>query len=140
MSHGDRALHVPVGWNLLADSSNGIIAAISNKEQNRFATQFHPEVSHTEKGNLIIHNFLFKIAQCQPNWTPENFISNQIKTIRKLVGSNQVLVGVSGGVDSSVVAALVSKAVGDKMSAVLLDHGLMRKNEAEECKNFLKMA
>ena len=114
MSHGDRALHVPVGWNLLADSSNGIIAAISNKEQNRFATQFHPEVSHTEKGNLIIHNFLFKIAQCQPNWTPENFISNQIKTIRKLVGSNQVLVGVSGGVDSSVVAAIVSKAVGDK--------------------------
>ena len=98
MSHGDRALYVPNGWNLLAESSNGIIAAISNKEQNRFATQFHPEVSHTEKGNLIIHNFLFKIAQCQPNWTPENFISNQIRTIRKLVGRNQVLVGVSGGV------------------------------------------
>ena len=138
MSHGDRALHVPVGWNLLAESSNGIIAAISNKEQNRFATQFHPEVSHTENGNLIIHNFLFKIARCQPNWTLENFISNQIKIIRKLVGSNQVLVGVSGGVDSSVVAALIKKAIGERMSAVLLDHGLLRKNEAEECRKFLK--
>ncbi len=137
MSHGDRALHVPKGWELLAVSSNGIIAAIANKEQNRFAVQFHPEVSHTENGNLIIHNFLFKIAQCLPHWTPENFINDKVDAIRKLVGSNQVLVGVSGGVDSSVVAALIKKAVGERMHAVLIDHGLMRKNEAEECKRFL---
>ena len=138
MSHGDRALQVPIGWDLLAVSSNGIIAAIVNEEQNRFAVQFHPEVSHTENGKLVIYNFLFKIAQCHPNWSPENFINNKIKAIRKLVGNNYVLVGVSGGVDSSVVAALINKAIGYRMHAVLIDHGLMRENEAEECRKFLK--
>ena len=85
MSHGDRALHVPKGWDLLAVSSNGIIAAIANKEQNRFAAQFHPEVSHTENGNLIIYNFLFKIARCLPNWTPENFINDKRNSITLMI-------------------------------------------------------
>ena len=138
MSHGDKALTVPKKWKLLAVSSNGVIAAIANKENNRFATQFHPEVSHTENGKTIIKNFLFKIAKCSPKWTPENFIKEKIKIIRKIVGDKQVLVGVSGGVDSSVVAALIKQAIGNKMIAVLIDHGLMRKDEARECEKFLK--
>ena len=138
MSHGDKALLVPEKWKLLAVSSNGVIAAIANKENNRFATQFHPEVSHTENGKTIIKNFLFKIAKCSPKWTPKNFINEKIQTIRKIVGVKQVLVGVSGGVDSSVVAALIKKAIGNKMIAVLIDHGLMRKDEARECENLLK--
>ena len=138
MSHGDRALNVPRGWELLAVSSNGVIAAIENKAKNRFATQFHPEVSHSEYGSVLINNFLFKIARCSANWTSAKFINEKIHTIRKLVGSNKVLVGVSGGVDSSVAGALIKKAIGNQMVAVLIDHGLMRKNEAKECKNFLK--
>ena len=138
MSHGDKALRVPKKWKLLAVSSNGVIAAIANEENNRFATQFHPEVSQTENGKTIIKNFLFKIAKCSPKWTPANFIKQKIQTIRKIVGDKQVLVGVSGGVDSSVVAALTMKAIGNKMIAVLIDHGLMRKNEARECEKFLK--
>tara|TARA_B100001248_G_C27393696_1_gene464070 strand:+ start:395 stop:1945 length:1551 start_codon:yes stop_codon:yes gene_type:complete len=138
MSHGDKAIMVPEKWKLLAVSSNGVIAAISNKDNNRFATQFHPEVSHTENGKTIIRNFLFKIARCSPRWTPANFIIEKIQAIKKIVGDKQVLVGVSGGVDSSVVAALIKKAVGNKMIAVLIDHGLMRKDEAKECENFLK--
>ena len=124
--------------NLLAVSSNGVIAAIENKAKNRFATQFHPEVSHSEYGSVLINNFLFKIARCSANWTSANFINEKIHTIRELVGSNKVLVGVSGGVDSSVAGALIKKAIGNQMVAVLIDHGLMRKNEAKECKNFLK--
>ena len=138
MSHGDKALDIPQEWELLAVSSNGVIAAIGNKNQNRFATQFHPEVSHTQNGGIIIHNFLFKIARCLPNWTPKNFINEKIKAVKKLVGDKKVLVGVSGGVDSSVVAALIKKAVGNNMIAVLIDHGLMRKDEARECRSFLR--
>ena len=138
MSHGDKVITVPEKWKLLAISSNGVIAAIANKENSRFATQFHPEVIHTENGKTIIKNFLFKIAKCSPRWTPENFINEKIQLIKQIVGDEQVLVGVSGGVDSSVVAALIKKAVGDKMIAVLIDHGLMRKDEAKECENFLK--
>ena len=137
MSHGDQAMDVPDGWELLAYSSNGIIAAIVNKNQNRYATQFHPEVDHTQGGDLIISNFLFKIAKCSPSWNSKNFIADKISSIRKLVNKDRVLVGVSGGVDSSVVAALLHKAIGDRVCAVLIDHGLMRKKEAAECKQFL---
>ena len=89
MSHGDKALMVPKKWKLLAVSSNGVIAAIANKENNRFATQFHPEVSHTENGKTIIKNFLFKIARCSPKWTPENFINEKIQAIKKLLEINK---------------------------------------------------
>ena len=138
MSHGDKAIIVPEKWKLLAVSSNGVIAAIANEENNRFATQFHPEVSHTENGKTISRNFLFKIARCSPRWTPVNFINEKIQKIKKIVKDKKVLVGVSGGVDSSVVAALIKQAIGDKMIAVLIDHGLMRKDEARECEKFLK--
>mgnify|MGYP001171781935 CR=1 FL=1 len=138
MSHMDRVTKLPEGWHTLAHSSNGVIAAMSNKEGTRFATQFHPEVIHTEVGEKILNNFLFSIANCSPSWTPGNFINEQVELIRKQVGDGKVLVGVSGGVDSTVVAALLHKAIGERSTAVLIDHGLLRKNESGDCVKALK--
>ena len=124
---------LPDGWQILAYSSNGIVAAMSNLDQTRVATQFHPEVHHTEEGLKVLSNFLFNIAKCSPSWTPINFIQEQVENIQSIVGEDNVLIGVSGGVDSTVVAALVHKAIGDRAKAVIIDHGLMRKNEVSEC-------
>jgi len=133
MSHMDRVTKLPDNWHILAHSSNGIIAAMANEDQSRVATQFHPEVAHTEGGETILRNFLFKIADCAPTWTAGNFIQEKVELIRKQVGDGKVLAGVSGGVDSSVVAALLHKAIGDRSTAVLIDHGLLRKDEAKQC-------
>ena len=138
MSHGDWVGQIPDGWHTLAHSSNGVVAAISNEDQTIVATQFHPEVAHTAEGETILRNFLFKIADCVPKWTVGNFIQEQVEVIRKQVGDGKVLVGVSGGVDSTVVAALFHKAIGDRSTAVLVDHGLLRKDEAKNCTNALK--
>ena len=138
MSHMDRVCKIPDGWHTLAHSSNGVIAAMANEDQSRVATQFHPEVAHTEAGKTILRNFLFKVANCVPSWTTGNFIDEQIELIRKQVGDGKVLVGVSGGVDSTIVAALLHKAIGDRSTAVLIDHGLLRKNEAQDCVLALK--
>ena len=129
MSHGDKVTKLPSGWNALAFSSNNIMAAISNEDQTIVATQFHPEVMHTDEGAKIIRNFIFDIAKCEKKWTASNFIDFQTDLIRKKVPRGKVLVGVSGGVDSSVVAAILSKAIGDRAIAVLIDHGLLRKDE-----------
>tara|TARA_S200000501_G_scaffold339840_1_gene347816 strand:+ start:12432 stop:13982 length:1551 start_codon:yes stop_codon:yes gene_type:complete len=137
MSHGDQVVKIPEGWQVLAKSTNGIVAAIGNENQNLVATQFHPEVYHTLEGGKILSNFLFKIANCQKSWTPGNFINNQVELIRKKVGSKKVIVGVSGGVDSSVVAALLNKAIGKNSIAILIDHGMMRMDEAESCIHLL---
>lgn len=138
MSHMDRVTRVPEDWEILAQSSNGVVAAMSHSEKNRYATQFHPEVAHTEEGQKIIRNFLFEISQCEPDWTAGSFISEQVEKIRTQVGSGHVLCGVSGGVDSSVVSTLVHRAIGDRCTSVLIDHGLLRKNEAAECVAALK--
>ncbi len=138
MSHQDKVVKLPENWETLAESSNGIVAAIGNESQKRFAVQFHPEVIHTVDGTTIINNFLFKIVGCRPNWTPGNFIREQVDEIRGKVGRKKVLCGVSGGVDSTVVAALLHKALGPAMEAVLIDHGLMRKNEANQCLSALR--
>ena len=138
MSHGDKIEKLPKDWQVLATSSNGVIAAIANEDQTRVATQFHPEVSHTKEGKAILNNFLFKIAKCSPDWTAGNFINEQISLIKEKVGDKKVLVGVSGGVDSTVVAALLHKAIGPNAIAVLIDHGLLRKNEAKDCVNALQ--
>ena len=138
MSHGDRVSQIPDGWHTLAHSSNGVVAAMSNEDQTRVGTQFHPEVAHTEEGETILRNFLFKIADCAPTWTVGNFIQEQVDMIRNQVGDGKVLVGVSGGVDSTVVAALLHKAIGDRSTAVLIDHALLRKDEAKTCVETLK--
>jgi len=138
MSHMDHVTHVPENWSVLAESENGIIASLCHVQNKWFATQFHPEVIHTIEGEHILRNFIFNVAECSPNWTSGNFIKEQVEHIRKQVGEGNVLVGVSGGVDSSVVAALLHKAIGDQSSAVLIDHGLLRKNEADLCVHALK--
>ena len=138
MSHGDIVETLPKNWSVLANSSNGIVAAITNSDQTRAATQFHPEVYHTEFGSNIIHNFLFEMADCKSNWTSENFIGRQISIIKEKVGSKHVITGVSGGVDSTVVAALMNKAVGSQSHSIMIDNGLMRRNEVNNCVSSLK--
>jgi len=138
MSHMDKVTKVPEDWIVLAESSNEIIAAMSSPDGKRYATQFHPEVAHTDFGDQIIENFLFHISNCERNWTPGNFINDQIQKIRNNVGDRRVICGVSGGVDSSVVSALMQKAIGDRCHSVLIDHGLLRKNEAARCVSELK--
>ncbi len=140
MSHADKVAKLPQDWTITAESSNGIVAGLSCKSRKRFATQFHPEVVHTEKGREILTNFLFKIAECKPDWTPQNFISEKISEIQQTVGKRgKILVAVSGGVDSSVVATLLNKAIGKRAIAVVIDHGLMRKDEAQNCVESLKV-
>ena len=133
MSHKDRVEETPLNWDITSYSTNGVIASLQNKAQNRIATQFHPEVVHTEKGNQILNNFLFKVSNCSPGWTTGNFIDEQIEEIREKTREQKVLLGVSGGVDSTVVATLLGKSKGEKVVGVLIDHGLMRENEADEC-------
>ena len=138
MSHMDQVNKVPDGWKVIATSSNGIIAGLINQKQNKIATQFHPEVSHTKEGRQLLKNFIFKIAKCEKNWTPSNFIQEQVKKIKEKSVNENILVGVSGGVDSTVMACLINKSVGPKCTAVLIDHGLLRKAEAKNCVDALK--
>tara|TARA_B100001093_G_scaffold303975_1_gene289879 strand:- start:489 stop:2039 length:1551 start_codon:yes stop_codon:yes gene_type:complete len=138
MSHMDQVTKVPHDWKIIAKSSNGVIAGLVNKNQTRIATQFHPEVSHTEEGNILLKNFLFNVAKCEKNWTPNNFIDEQVRIIKERCNNEKIIVGVSGGVDSTVMACLINKAVGHNCFAVLIDHGLLRKNEAKECVSSLK--
>ena len=138
MSHMDQVTRVPDDWKIFAKSSNGVIAGLVNKNQTRIATQFHPEVSHTEEGNILLNNFLFNIAKCEKNWTPNNLIDEQVRIIKEQCNNEKIIVGVSGGVDSTVMACLINKAVGHNCFAVLIDHGLLRKNEAKECVDLLK--
>ena len=133
MSHMDQVTLMPEDWEIIAHSSNNIVAAMANRDHTRIATQFHPEVSHTEEGNILLNNFLFDIAGCERNWTAGNFIDEQKGLLNQNIGDDNILVGVSGGVDSTVVACLINKAVGEKCFAVLIDHGLLRKHEAKDC-------
>lgn len=138
MSHKDRVIEIPQGWHKLAETTNGVLAAMANPKLKRYATQFHPEVFHTAQGSTILDNFLFKISDCRPHWTAGNFISEQVENIRNKVGDKLVICGVSGGVDSSVTAAILHKAIGTRCRAVLIDHGLLRKNEAADCVSALQ--
>jgi GMP synthase (glutamine-hydrolysing) len=139
MSHGDEVVDAGARYKVIARSSNGIIAGIENIENAHYGVQFHPEVVHTKQGHTIISNFLFKIAHCKPNWTAKNFISESISKIQNIIGDKeQVITGISGGVDSSVVGTLLHKAIGKRSSCVFIDHGLLRKNEAMQVMGTLK--
>jgi GMP synthase (glutamine-hydrolysing) len=130
MSHGDSTEKLPKGFDVLAHTSNTKFAAVGNRKQKLFGVQFHPEVVHTEQGLQIISNFLFRVADCKPDWELGDFIERKIADIRKQVGSKgKIILGLSGGVDSSVAAVLLHKAVGKRLTCIFVDNGLLRKGE-----------
>jgi GMP synthase (glutamine-hydrolysing) len=131
MSHGDQVLELPPGFEPTAETETCPVAAFENKGAKKFGVQFHPEVSHTPDGRTILKRFLFDEADLRGDWTSESFIDEAVAKIREQVGDGKVLCAVSGGVDSSVMAALLTKAIGEKAVCVFVDHGLLRKNEAE---------
>ncbi|HEX9840965.1 MAG TPA: glutamine-hydrolyzing GMP synthase [Anaerolineales bacterium] len=132
MSHGDRITRMPEGFTVLARSGNSPFAAIGDMRRKYFGVQFHPEVHHTPNGEKLLKHFVLDICGVKPNWTPASIIEESVTRIRKQVGNERVLAAVSGGVDSSVAAALVHKAIGDQLVAVFVDTGLLRKNEGEQ--------
>lgn len=132
MSHGDHVLKAPEGFTVLASTNTTPIAAMANPARNLYAVQYHPEVHHTEGGFRMLQNFLYKIAHLEPNWQPDQFIPQAIAQIREKVGNGRALIALSGGVDSAVAAALAHEAIGSKLTAILIDHGLMRQGEIEE--------
>lgn len=131
MSHGDKLTELPRGFEAIARSNNSPFAAMENRERNLYGLQFHPEVVHTPHGREILKNFMFRICGCQGLWTMASFIERSVKEIRASVGSDRVILGLSGGVDSSVAAALIHKAIGDQLAPIFVNNGLLRKGEAE---------
>ncbi|SEP02230.1 glutamine-hydrolyzing GMP synthase [Paenibacillus sp. OV219] len=131
MSHGDHVTELPAGFRVDASTDHAPIAAMSHPERKLFAVQFHPEVRHSVQGNEMIRNFLYNVCGCEGNWSMSTFIDDTIRDIRAQVGNGKVLCALSGGVDSSVVAILLHKAIGDKLTCMFIDHGLLRKDEAE---------
>ncbi len=132
MSHGDSVKNLPQGFNILARTEITPVAAMADVERNLYGVQFHPEVVHTLQGKNILRNYLFKICQVQADWTMADYINEQEKIIKDQIGNNKVISGLSGGVDSSVASAMVHRAVGDRLTCIFVDHGLLRKGEAEE--------
>jgi GMP synthase (glutamine-hydrolysing) len=132
MSHGDRIEELPEGFVSIAHSENSPVAAMRDEARRIYGVQFHPEVAHTPKGKEILANFLFRVCGLSPLWTMQSFIEASIGKIREMVGKEQVALGLSGGVDSSVAAVLLHRAVGDQLTCIFVDNGLLRKNEAEE--------
>ena len=137
-SHGDYVTKMPAGFHTSAHTTNTPIAAISNQKRKIYAVQFHPEVTHTEKGTQILSNFLFKACDCLSRWTMKSFIKESIENIKKTVGKDKVVLGLSGGVDSSVAALLLHKAIGRNSRCIFIDNGLLRKGEAEQIKSVFK--
>jgi GMP synthase (glutamine-hydrolysing) len=132
MSHGDALSRMPDGFEPIAHSHNAPICAIRNLQRKMFGVQFHPEVAHTPEGKKILANFLFKVCGAKGSWTPASFVEQAEKGIRAKVGSANILCALSGGVDSSVLAVLLHRAVGDRLHCVHINNGLMRKNESEQ--------
>ena len=132
MSHGDHVETPPVGFHITASSAGNAVAAIEHASRPIYGVQFHPEVSHTPRGSEIIANFLFDVCGATPSWTPGAFIEDEVRKVRTLVGDAQVICGLSGGVDSSVAAALVHRAIGDRLTCVFVDTGLLRLHERDQ--------
>lgn len=132
MSHGDRIDHMPEEFVRLAGSRNSPVASMVDASRRIFGVQFHPEVVHTPNGRRILKNFLFRICGCEPSWTMSSFVERTVQDLRERVGHDRVICGLSGGVDSSVTAVLLHKAIGDRLSCIFVDNGLLRKGESEE--------
>lgn len=131
MSHGDKVTKLPEGFKLLASTPSCPIAGMANEEKGYYAVQFHPEVTHTVQGQAMLNRFVREIAGCQGDWIMGNYIEEAVARIREQVGDEEVILGLSGGVDSSVAAALIHRAIGDQLTCVFVDHGLLRLNEGD---------
>ena len=131
MSHGDKVTKLPEGFKLLASTPSCPIAGMANEEKGYYAVQFHPEVTHTVQGQAMLNRFVREIAGCQGDWIMGNYIEEAVAKIREQVGDEEVILGLSGGVDSSVAAALIHRAIGDQLTCVFVDHGLLRLNEGD---------
>merc|ERR1711991_697627 len=138
MSHGDKVDELAKGFEVIGTSENSPYAAIANEEQNIYAFQFHPEVYHSEQGSKLLKNFAKHICGCESTWNVGSFAKEQMKKIKEQVGDKKVLCGVSGGVDSSVVATLLAEAIGDQLIPVFVDNGLLRANEREQVEAMFK--
>ena len=135
MSHGDRIEELPPGFRSLAYSENSPIAVMGNEEGTYFGIQFHPEVAHTPQGSEILRNFVFGVCKGAGDWTPAHFVTDAIDRIKQRVGDGKVICALSGGVDSTVAAALIHRAIGDRLTCIFVDNGLMRRDEADRVKN-----
>jgi len=131
MSHGDAVQTPPEGFQVLARTGNTGIAAMAHRARRLFGVQFHPEVVHTPEGKQILENFLYRVCGCSGTWTMESFVEEAIENIKRQVGDGQVVCGLSGGVDSATVATLIHRAVGDQLTSIFVNNGLLRKNEPE---------
>ena len=138
MSHTDRITRLPEGFKVLASSDNCPYAAFGDEQRKLYGVQFHPEVNHTFKGSVILKNFLYNVCGAAGDWTMSNFVANKVEELKKVIGDKKVLCAMSGGVDSAVAATLVHRAVGDNLICVFVDHGLLRKYEAEEVMSVFK--
>ncbi len=132
MSHGDKVSELPNGFELMLSTSSCPIAGMFNSEKNFYGIQFHPEVTHTLQGGRILEHFVLEICGCEALWTPANIVEETIRSVREQVGQDRVLLGLSGGVDSSVTAALLQRAIGDQLTCVFVDNGLLRKDEGDQ--------
>ena len=137
-SHGDYVTKVPAGFHVSAHTMNAPIAAISNPKRKIFCVQFHPEVTHTEKGSQLLSNFLFKVCGCLGRWNMQSFIKETIENLKKTIGRDKVVLGLSGGVDSSVAALLLHKAIGRNSRCIFINNGVLRKGEAEQVKSVFR--
>jgi GMP synthase (glutamine-hydrolysing) len=132
MSHGDKVTALPPGFKLMASTPSCAIAGMADEERGFYAVQFHPEVTHTTQGEAILARFVTEICGCNRDWNMPDYVEEAVASVRAQVGSDEVILGLSGGVDSSVAAALIHKAIGDQLTCVFVDHGLLRLNEAEQ--------
>ncbi|MBZ1514882.1 glutamine-hydrolyzing GMP synthase, partial [Leuconostoc mesenteroides] len=137
MSHSDNVIELPEGFKVIGGSDKTPIAAIANEERRLYGVQFHAETTLSENGKQILTNFVKNIAEAESNWDMSGFIDEQIQKIREIVGDKKVLLGLSGGVDSSVVGVLLHRAIGDQLTSIFVDHGLLRKNEADQVMTML---
>ena len=131
MSHGDKVIDLPSGFKLMASTDSCPIAGMADEARHLYAVQFHPEVTHTIQGAAILGRFVHEICGCKSDWNMPDYVTEAIESIRKQVGSDEVILGLSGGVDSSVAAALIHRAIGDQLTCVFVDHGLLRLNEGQ---------
>ena len=138
MSHTDFVEQVPEGFDRIANTEHCPNAGMQNIEKKLYGIQFHPEVNHTENGTKIIHNFAYNVCGCSGDWTMSSFVEESVKSLKDKIGDKKALCALSGGVDSSVAAVLLHKAIGKNLTCIFVDHGLLRKNEGDEVENIFR--